>query len=65
MVVLTIYDRSKPIGSIETIRWLKKRFDGKIQEPYTMTEKEHKQYEDIKNVFHNFDFDGSRKQLHF
>ena len=52
-------NRSKPIGKLETIKWLKTRCDGKAQEPYLMTEKEHQQFNEIRNVFRNFDLDGS------
>ena len=52
-----------PIKSVETIKWLKKRFQKFAQEHYLRSENENKQFQEIKTVFHNFDFDGSGKNL--
>jgi hypothetical protein len=52
-------DRSKEIGNLDTINWLKKRCSSTVKESYLMTKNEFTKYQDIKNVFNNFDFDKS------
>lgn len=52
-------DRSKVIGKIDTIKWLKKRCEKTALEPYLKTEKEYQQFNEIRTVFRNFDKDGS------
>eukprot|EP00347_Sterkiella_histriomuscorum_P006288 403353342 len=53
-------DRSKKVGSVETIRWLRKRHLKTTKKPYLMSDSENKHIQQIKTVFSNFDFDGSK-----
>ncbi|CDW84990.1 ef hand family protein [Stylonychia lemnae] len=53
-------NRSSQVGNVDTIRWLRSRHKKTTMKPYLMTSTENKHIQQIKTVFQNFDFDGSK-----
>ncbi len=48
------------MGSSDMIRWLRTHCKIKTLLPYVKSHSEYKQHQEFKNVFINFDFDGSQ-----